>query len=120
MTRDVENVATETIDLNHPLARAPLTVAARIHRRDGVADEHGGRCNDVAIDVLDTGAGLEALHAPGSTDFFSWSAYERLDPCQNERCYENARQVLHIDSRASGISGQSTTDFLNRVSGCWT
>ncbi|HUT41833.1 MAG TPA: hypothetical protein VM011_10875, partial [Gammaproteobacteria bacterium] len=69
------DAATVTIDLNHPLSRAPLSVAARVHRRDGIADEHGGRCNDVVMDILDAGAGLEALHAPGSTDFFSGSAF---------------------------------------------
>jgi SAM-dependent methyltransferase len=93
--------STVTIDLNHPLARMPLTVSARIHRREGVASEHGGRCNDVVMDVINAGAGLEALHAPGSTDLFSASAFERLDPRPDAGFYEKARLVQHIDNTAS-------------------
>jgi len=104
--------ATVVIDLNHPLARAPLSVAARIHRRDGLASEHGGRCNDVVMDTLDAGAGLEALHAPGSTDLFSGNAFERLDPRPDARFYEQARLVPHIDSTASRQIGEIFARFL--------
>jgi hypothetical protein len=90
-----------TIDLNHPLARAPLAVAARIQRQDGPAGEHGGRCNDVIMDAINAGAGLEALGAPGSTDYFSGSAFERLDPRPDAGFYEKPRLVQHIDSTAS-------------------
>jgi SAM-dependent methyltransferase len=103
---------TVTIDLNHPLARIPLSVAACIHHRDGIAGEHGGRCNDVVMDVLEAGAGLEALHAPGSTDFFSGSAFERIDPRPDERFYEKARLVPHIDSMASRQIGEIYGRFL--------
>ena len=101
-----------TIDLNHPLARAPLTVAARILRRDGYAGEHGGRCNDVVMDVFDAGAGLEALHAPGSTDFLSGSALERLDPRPDGGFYNKPRLVPHIDSIASRQIGELHGRFL--------
>jgi len=39
-----------SIDLNHPL---PLTDAAGIERRSGLAGKLGGRCNDVVMDILD-------------------------------------------------------------------
>jgi SAM-dependent methyltransferase len=100
------DASTVTIDLNHPLARTPLVVAACIQRRDGVAAEHGGRCNDAVMDILDAGAGLEALHAPGSTDFFSGNAFARLDPRPDARFYENARLVPHVDSTASAQIGE--------------
>ncbi len=101
-----------TIDLNHPLARTPLTVAARIQRRDGLAGEHGGRCNDALMAVLDAGAGLEALHAPGSTDFFSGSAFDRLDPRPDGSFYEQPRLVPHIDTMASRQIGEIYERFL--------
>ena len=103
---------TVTIDLNHPLARAPLVVAACIQRREGMAQEHGGRCNEVLQEVLDAGVGLEALHAPGSTDFFSGSAFERLDPRPDGKFYEKARLVPHIDSEASRQIGAIHARFL--------
>jgi SAM-dependent methyltransferase len=103
---------TVTIDLNHPLARAPLTVAARIQRRDGYVGEHGGRCNDAVMDVLDAGAGLEALHAPGSTDFFSGSTFARLDPRPDGDFYKKARLVAHIDNTASRRIGELHGRFL--------
>jgi SAM-dependent methyltransferase len=106
------DAATVTLDLNHPLARAPLSVAARIHRRCGHAGEQGGRCNELVMDVLGAGAGLEALHAPGSTDFFNGSAFERLDPRPDERFYEKARLVPHIDSTASRQIGEIYARFL--------
>jgi len=103
---------TVTIDLNHPLARTPLVVAACIQRREGMAQEHGGRCNDVLQDVLDAGIGLEALHTSGSTDFFTGSAFERLDPRPDGGFYKKPRLVPHIDSIASRQIGELHGRFL--------
>lgn len=106
------DATTATVDLNHPLARAALTVAARIQRRDGLASEHGWRCNDVLMDLIDAGAGLEALHAPGSTDYFTGSAFERLDPRPDGSFYGKPRLVPHIDSTASRQIGEIYARFL--------
>ncbi len=106
------DASSATIDLNHPLARAPLTVAACIQQRDDLVREHGGRCNDVLLDVFGAGAGMEALRAPGSTDFFSGSPFERLDPRPDERFYEKARLVPHLDSTASRQIGEIHERFL--------
>jgi len=106
------DATTVTIDLNHPLARVPLTVAARIQRRAGYVGVMGGRCNDVVMDVFDSGAGLEALHAPGSKDFFSGSAFERLDPRPDEGFYNKPRLVQHIDSTAGRQIGELHGRFL--------
>jgi SAM-dependent methyltransferase len=101
-----------TIDLNHPLARSPLTVAARIQQHEGMAQEHGGRGNDVVQDVLDAGAGLEALHAPGATGLFPDSAFARLDTRPDGQFYQMARLVPHIDSEASRQIGALYKRFL--------
>lgn len=59
-----QEVDSVRIELNHPLARCPLTVAVPIIRRTGFAEEHGGRCNDIVMDVLAAGAGLETFIQP--------------------------------------------------------
>jgi len=106
------DATTVTLDLNHPLARMPLTVAARIRRREGFVSEHGGRCNDAVMAVFDAGAGLEVLQAPGSTDFFSGSALARLDPRPDGDFYSKPRLVPHIDSTASRQIGKLHGRFL--------
>lgn len=92
--------ASVTIDLNHPLACAALTVAARIDRRLGYAGEHGGRCNDIVMDMLDAGAGLETLAPPGVTDWFSADPFRRMDPRDDAQFYAQPRLVQHIDRTA--------------------
>ena len=89
-----------TLDLNHPLARSPLTVAARIDQRLGSGGEHGGRCSDVLLDMLNSGVGLESLHAPGGTDYFTPRAFDRMDPREDALFYSQPRLVQHIDSTA--------------------
>ena len=53
---------TVTVDLNHPLARSPLTISARNKEHLGPASEHGGRCNDIIMDTMANGVGLETLY----------------------------------------------------------
>jgi SAM-dependent methyltransferase len=89
-----------TLDLNHPLARSPLTVTARIDQRLGLSEEHGGRCSDVLTDMLNTGVGLESLHPEGSTDYFTAGTFERMDPREDAQFYSQPRLVQHIDSTA--------------------
>ncbi len=88
-----------TIDLNHALARVPLTVSARIDKRLGSAGEHGGRCNDVVTDLLDTGVGLEMLH-PDNAHFFDGQPFARLDEREDSVFYSQPRLVQHLDAMA--------------------
>lgn len=89
-----------TLDLNHPLAHLPLTVAVRIDRRLGFTGEHGGRCNDPVMDALSAGAGLEMLYAPGTTDWFSGEPFRRMDPRDDTLFYAEPRLVTHLDGTA--------------------
>ena len=91
------DVHTATLDLNHPLARSALTVAARVDHRLGPANEHGGRCTDLLMDALAGGPGLEALHAAGSTDYFSDDPFARMDPRDDAQYYRQPRLVQHLD-----------------------
>lgn len=94
---DAQNV---TIDLNHPLSRSPVTVAARIVQDLGAGPEHGGRCTDVVMDALGAGIGLEALYPPGETDLLSDSHFKRIDDREDSLFYEAARLVQHLDRTA--------------------
>lgn len=89
-----------TVDLNHPLARSPVTVAARILERLGPASEQGGRCNDIVMDAMKAGVGLESLHP--STGYLSTSDFERMDDRVDEQFYASARLVQHLDRSAIG------------------
>jgi SAM-dependent methyltransferase len=89
-----------TIDLNHPLSRSPITVAARIIKDLGAGLERGGRCTDVVMDALNAGIGLEALYPSGETDFLSNSSFNRMDDREDSQFYETARLVQHLDRTA--------------------
>ncbi|MGB5259555.1 MAG: hypothetical protein WBO34_03420, partial [Gammaproteobacteria bacterium] len=88
-----------TLDLNHALARIPLTVSARIDKRLGSAGKHGGRCNDVVMDLLDAGAGLEAVQ-PENRHFFDGQPFARLDEREDAVFYSAPRLVQHLDAMA--------------------
>jgi hypothetical protein len=93
---------TVVLDLNHPLARYPLTVAARIDVRPGSTAEHGGRCNDPVMAALAAGAGLETLHPPGATDWLAGEPFTRIDPREDAQFYAQPRLVQHLDDTAIG------------------
>jgi hypothetical protein len=100
------------IDLNHPLAQSPVTVAARILEQKGIAEEHGGRCNDIVMDVLDGGVGLQAAMADGQTEFMNGTALGRLDAREDALFYSQPRLVQHLDSSAIARIGDIYRRFL--------
>lgn len=93
---------TVTLDLNHPLAKVPLTVSARIDRRLGQTGEHGGRCNDVFTEMVAAGVGLETLPSDARPDLFAAAAFNRLDDRDDGLFYSEPRLVQHIDATAIG------------------
>ena len=88
-----------TLDLNHALACLPLMVSARIDRRLGSTDKQGGRCNDMVMDLLATGAGLEARHSH-TAHFFDGRPFQRLDEGDDCAFYAEPRFVQHLDAMA--------------------
>lgn len=89
-----------TIDLNHPLSRSPVTVAARIVIDLGTGLERGGRCTEVLMDALNAGIGLETLYPPEETGFMSDSSFKRMDDREDSLFYETERLVQHLDRTA--------------------
>jgi len=52
------------------------------------------------MDALNAGAGLETLHAPGTTDWFSDAPFQRMDPRDDGLFYAQPRLVQHVDATA--------------------
>jgi len=90
-------------DLNHPLARFPLTVTLKDIAWDvQIKAERGGSCMDW-IPVALSGPGLQA-------DFFQWpncfltpGAFDRKDPARDALFYRADRFVHHIDDQARQV-----------------
>jgi SAM-dependent methyltransferase len=89
-----------TVDLNHPLSRFPLTVSARITERLGPASEHGGRCNDIAMDTMKPGVGLECVYPSDEMVYLNSDNLDRMDNRSDAMFYETVRLVQHIDRTA--------------------
>jgi SAM-dependent methyltransferase len=101
-----------TLDLNHALARAPLTVSARIDRRIDMTGEHGGHCLDAAQALIDTGAGMETFDPDDLVYLAGEHPFARLDERGDSLFYSQPRLVQHIDATAiSQITG-IYSDFL--------
>ncbi len=99
-----------TLDLNHPLSRSPLRVCARIIERLGPASEHGGRCNDIIMDTMKPGVGLEQVYPSDEAVYLGSDTFERMDDRGDELFYAKERLVQHIDRTAIG----QITDFYRR------
>ena len=100
------------IDLNHPLAGSPVSVAARILEEKGYAEEHGGRCNDIVMDVLNGGVGLQAAMPEGHKAQVNGATLARLDPREDALFYSRPRLVQHLDSSAIAGIGEIYRQML--------
>ncbi len=90
------------VDLNHPLARHPLTVTGEILQALGTASERGGRSHDVAYDLTLNGPGMQVPHPEVATDFYSDEPFARLDERADTLFYRQSRLVQHLDATARG------------------
>jgi len=85
------------VDLNHPLARFPLTVEGRIAQSLGAMDETGGRAQDVPLELVSNGPGMQATHPAVASDFESDDPFVRIDERADELFYYKPRLVQHLD-----------------------
>jgi SAM-dependent methyltransferase len=88
------------VDLNHPLARYPLTVEAAVVEVHGVQAEHGGRSHDVVHDLTENGPGMQAADPGVATDFYAEEPFARIDDRDDALFYRQPRLVQHLDSAA--------------------
>jgi hypothetical protein len=100
------------VDLNHPLARFALEVEARLLADLGMANEHGGRSQDVPQELCSNGPGMQVPHPDVATDFFSGPAFARLDERADRLFYHQPRLVQHLDSRVRSQITEIYSRFL--------
>jgi SAM-dependent methyltransferase len=89
------------VDLNHPLARYPLTLEARLIQLLESKQEHGGASIDVPQMCTQNGPGMQACLPNIETDFYSNDPFVRLDTRSDSAFYTMTRLLPHIDSIAS-------------------
>ena len=89
------------VDLNHPLARYPLTLEARLVRLLESKQEHGGVSIDVPQMCTQNGPGMQACLPNIETDFYSNEPFARLDTRRDSAFYTMTRLLPHIDRTAS-------------------
>ena len=89
------------VDLNHPLARYPLTLEAHLIELLESKQEHGGASIDVPQMCTQNGPGMQACLPNIETDFYSNDPFVRLDTRADSAFYTMTRLLPHIDSTAS-------------------
>ncbi|MGW8194937.1 MAG: class I SAM-dependent methyltransferase, partial [Desulforhopalus sp.] len=101
--RVLENSGDQLLsDANHPLARYPLTVEARLVDRGGGGEEHGGGSTDIAAEITSGGPGMQIPLSQALTDFYATYPFTRLDNTNDETFYRLPRFVNHLDDTAAG------------------
>ncbi len=100
------------VDLNHPLAKFPVTVDVQVIERLGARAEHSGRCRDIGHDLADDGPGFQAALPDRDTDFFAGTPFARIDDGEDEQFYVMPRLVDHIDAMARAQVTDIYTRFL--------
>ena len=89
------------VDLNHPLARYPLTLEAHLIELLESKQEHGGASIDVPQMCTQNGPGMQACLPNIETDFYSNDPFVRLDTRSDSAFYTMTRLLPHIDRTAS-------------------
>jgi len=100
------------VDFNHPLARYAAQVEARIIKDLGASAERGGRCNDIAQELVSRGPGMQAPLPDVMPDYSSGDVLARLDPREDAVFYQSPRLVQHIDATARAQITEIYSRFL--------
>jgi len=92
---------TMRVDLNHPLARFPFTVACRVDQVLPGSDRRGGRCSSPLDDLLRYPALAAPVHDGRDTEFGDDEhGLARMDEREDRLFYSNSRLLQHLDARA--------------------
>jgi SAM-dependent methyltransferase len=98
-----KNARTVVADLNHPLARFPLTITLKdIAWEVQTKAERGGSCMDWISAAL-SGPGLQAGFSRWPECFLTPRAFERKDPERDAVFYQADRFVHHMDDQARQV-----------------
>jgi hypothetical protein len=102
-------------DLNHPLARVPLTVEVTIVGIEPAGDEHGGRCSD-PLEGLCRHPGFEAALDSQPNGYGGGQPFARIDEGDDGLFYAMPRRVHHLDSHARGVVNRIYRERIGRGS----
>ncbi|QEP44033.1 methyltransferase domain-containing protein [Ectothiorhodospiraceae bacterium BW-2] len=86
-------------DFNHPLSQAKMSLTPQIHAILPGQNEHGGRCNDVLLEML-RGPGMQLPYPGVATDYLSGEPFRRVDESSDSEFYRRDRLVHHLDATA--------------------
>lgn len=87
-----------TVDFNHPLAGRAARIEATVIADLGQGAERGGRCNDIAQEMVARGPGMQTAPAMGPTDFLGGDPFARVDPRDDAQFYAAPRLLHHLDA----------------------
>lgn len=107
-----ESDGSARVDLNHPLARFPLDVEGRLIADLGIANEHGGRSQDIPQELCNNGPGMQVPHPDVATDYSDDQAFARLDERTDRLFYHQPRLVQHLDAQVRGQITEVYARFL--------
>ena len=102
------------VDFNHPLARYPLTLGARILETFPPREERGGFCHDVGEAVTHNGPGMQAPLPDRETDFHARGP--ALGPPAAAQAADPATLALVSDLHARYLEGAAAVlDLMSAV-----
>ena len=88
------------VDTNHPLAKYPLTLEAKVIHKWQPSKERGGGCNDIASLLASDGPGMQLPYQWASDDFYSPYPFHRVNGEDDSLFYSKPRMVNHLDDTA--------------------
>jgi SAM-dependent methyltransferase len=101
-------------DCNHPLARHPVSLEARLIHVEDKRSETGGRLVHWAEEICNWGPGMQAALPGVPTDFFDDAFFERRDEQDDREFYAEPRIIGHVDAQASVVLKELYSRYLER------
>jgi len=87
-------------DINHPLAKFPLSVEVKIIEKLIDREERGGECNHIAEIITKDGPGFQIPHPHKTTDFYNSYPFTKINNEKDTIFYNQPRFVNHLDDFA--------------------
>jgi SAM-dependent methyltransferase len=92
-----------TVDLNHPLAGVPFTLAAKVRNIAPKVSDTGGHLYSWLEEMADSGPGMQAAMPHAPTQFLVNGDLSRPDASPDAVFYAAPRLTGHIDAQADAI-----------------
>ena len=87
-------------DLNHPLAKFPLSIEVKVIEKLIDREERGGECNHIPEIITKDGPGFQIPHHHTATDFYNSYPFSKINDEKDINFYDMPRFVNHLDDYA--------------------